>query len=167
MKKILFFVCFILVSTNSHAYYGETSYSGFTLFLALLMVVWGVLNIILFFKLWKATNNIEKITQKVISNKVISSKSDLDMQLFLLKTKGQDEEAIKLLNDTLEDSITKFINNNEVGEIANTIEVLDNKIKDIIASAEPYYKLFGMEVPSYFYNINYSNLHTYKMCVKD
>ena len=48
---------------------------GFLVLLYVIMFVWGILNIILFFKLWGMTNNVKKILD------VLNSKDNRDVKL--------------------------------------------------------------------------------------
>ena len=65
MKRLLFFSIFTAaISTEVFAagQYGEPELSGWLIFFSLVMIIWGILEIILFFKIWGMTNNVRKLT---------------------------------------------------------------------------------------------------------
>lgn len=67
MKKIFLFISALMGGAmNVFASYGDYSYSrsssgGFMEFLGVIMLAWGILEIILFFKIWGMTNNVKAI----------------------------------------------------------------------------------------------------------
>lgn len=76
-------------------------FSGLSLILAILFLAWGVLNIILFFKLWKACDNI-----KYISNNFHKASHPLSWRDLLML--GQREEAAKLVIRSLIDKLNSI-----------------------------------------------------------
>ena len=68
MKRISVIVFSLAITLSAFAYYGDYGYSssssemsGWLTFLFLVMFVWGILEIILFFKIWGMTNDIKAL----------------------------------------------------------------------------------------------------------
>ena len=73
MKRSSVFVLALAAATSAFAYYGSRGSSDFELpawfkIMCFIMIGWGVLNIILFFKVWGMTNNVSKIRRKYESD---------------------------------------------------------------------------------------------------
>lgn len=65
MKRIIVFM--VTASTTMSCFaagYGKLETPGWLEFLMLLMIVWSILEIILFFKIWGMTNNVRKLTKQ-------------------------------------------------------------------------------------------------------
>ena len=65
MKRFIVFM--VTASTTLSclaAGYGELDVPGWFKFLMLLMIAWGILEIILFFKIWGMTNDVRKLTNQ-------------------------------------------------------------------------------------------------------
>lgn len=65
MKRFIVFM--VTASTTLSclaAGYGELDVPGWFKFLMLLMIAWGILEIILFFKIWGMTNDVRKLTKQ-------------------------------------------------------------------------------------------------------
>lgn len=65
MKRIIVFM--VTASTTLSCFaagYGELEVPGWLKFLMLLMIAWGILEIILFFKIWGMTNDVRKLTKQ-------------------------------------------------------------------------------------------------------
>lgn len=66
MKRLLVFsISTVAISTEAFAagQYGEPKLPGWLMFIGLVMIVWGILEIILFFKIWGMTNDVRKLTR--------------------------------------------------------------------------------------------------------
>ena len=73
MKRTSLFAVMLLVAINSFAYYGDYGYgrsetSPADVLLFIILFVFGILQIILFFKIWGMTNNIKKIRKHIIGD---------------------------------------------------------------------------------------------------
>ena len=63
MKRNFALVLVAVSATNCFAAsYGDLETSGWLTFIGILMIAWGILEIILFFKIWGMTNNVRKLT---------------------------------------------------------------------------------------------------------
>ena len=71
MKRLFFLVAAVITASNCFAYYGDYSSSpsfelpGWVSFAGYLMIAWGILEIILFFKIWGMTNDIRAIKREI------------------------------------------------------------------------------------------------------
>lgn len=66
MKRFLVFSVSMAIASSSFAYYGEYSSPSFELpgwltFMGIIMIAWGILEIILFFKIWGMTNDVQAL----------------------------------------------------------------------------------------------------------
>lgn len=169
MKKLLVCACFMQCSLASFASYYDYEYrdksNGFIIFLEILGIVWAILNIILFFKLWRATNNIDKITNKFINQTEYLSWKEFQHKIFILNAKGKKEEVVKLMNDAVEADISKHIFE-ETNETL-TSEFLDNLIIKSKNKSLPYYKALGIEPPAYFDNLTNSAYCKFNETIKE
>lgn len=73
MKRIYILVVMSFVAISSFGYYGSYSYneppvSPAEVILFIILIVFGILQIILFFKLWGMTNNVRKIKKYLVGD---------------------------------------------------------------------------------------------------
>lgn len=68
MKRFFVLAFYATAALSSFAYYGDSSYSsskiempGWLTFMGIIMIAWGILEIILFFKIWGMTNDIRAL----------------------------------------------------------------------------------------------------------
>ena len=66
MKRFFVFVVSAMAASSSFAYYGDYSSPKFELpgwltFMGIIMIAWGILEIILFFKIWGMTNDVQAL----------------------------------------------------------------------------------------------------------
>lgn len=109
-------------------------------FLTIVFLVFGVLQIILFFKVWGMTNDVNKITGKLQCEK----DSTWNVRRALLY--GDKELAKKELMSCIISDFEKF------GDGGYGF----NQVEDIIAKYEPAFKQLGMDIPE-----NLKNIKTY------
>lgn len=113
------------------------------LFTAVIMLVFGVLQIILFFKVWGMTNNVKKIQDKMdypFNTRRLNFDSDFMFYLYNNK-KG---EAKDLLLKTMWDGVymPKMVR-------ANTTEIFDENYSRLKNKYGKYFDMLGEEFPSY------------------
>lgn len=106
-------------------------------FLTIVLLVFGVLQIILFFKVWGMTNDVNKITSKLQCEK----DSTWNVRRALLY--GDKELAKKELMNCIISDFEKF-GDGGYGFI---------QVEDIIAKYEPAFKQLGMDIPENLKNI--------------
>ena len=115
-------------------------------FISILIIVYAILNIILFFKIWGATNNIKKLTEHFTGN------TNKDSFLFLYLTKDKDAIYNKL-------NIQIF---NELRKIAFIVVIekdFNEKKESLLNTYKEYYTTIGIEIPNEFYNISYKQIY--------
>ncbi|WP_294590720.1 hypothetical protein [uncultured Bacteroides sp.] len=100
-------------------------------FLTIILLVFGVLQIILFFKMWGMTNDVNKITKKLQCEK------DKTWNVRRALLYGDQELAKKELMDCIISDFEKF---GDGGYGFNCVE-------DIISKYEPAFKQLEIEIP--------------------
>lgn len=95
---------------------------GFSLFLAIVFIIFGILQIILFFKVWIMTNDINKIKERACPDNL-----NVIRKLILKGDAGKAEEA---LIDSLISDIENFnsINYSSIQEIKDTYRPIFDKL---------------------------------------
>lgn len=123
--------------------------------------VFGILNIILFFKIWGMTNDVEvqKRLQNDMSNDLEKMKlkicnrgltnAQLSKRVLELKYTGQGDEAKKLVDQNLMLDVFNFICDKEA-----SIEQTKEKVGKVVAWYGKYYKILGCEAPNELKEIN-------------
>lgn len=76
------------------------------IFIAIITIVVGVLQIVLFFKLWKMTNDVRKIKKKIDADLEIDRTDKIRIALL----KGDKQKAIELLTDKLATELVRKSN---------------------------------------------------------
>lgn len=87
-----------------------------TLFVSIVIIVFGILQIILFFKVWGMTNNVSKIETALSNTENKEDKFDWKRDFCVLITSGKKEEAKVLLLRNMINSLSfrnVIISNNE------------------------------------------------------
>ena len=80
MKKKVFILLALMSSISAYAYdYGESSGSGFMTFVGILLLAWGILEIILFFKIWRMTGDVEALKRSLVDGKLSSDVSAMTL----------------------------------------------------------------------------------------
>lgn len=100
-------------------------------FLTIVLLIFGVLQIILFFKMWGMTNDVNRITKKLQCEK------DKTWNVRRALLYGDQELAKRELMDCIISDFEKF---GDGGYGFNCVE-------DIISKYEPAFKQLGMEIP--------------------
>lgn len=106
-------------------------------FLTIVLLVFGVLQIILFFKIWGMTNDVNRITKKLQCEK------DKTWNVRRALLYGDQELAKRELMDCIISDFEKF---GDGGYGFNCVE-------DIISKYEPAFKQLGMDIPENLKNI--------------
>lgn len=104
---------------------------------SIILIIFGVLQIILFFKIWGMTNDVNKITSKLQCEK----DNTWNVRRALLY--GDKELAKKELMNCIISDFEKF------GDGGYGF----NQVEDIIAKYDPAFKQLGMDIPENLKNI--------------
>nr|DAU46108.1 MAG TPA: hypothetical protein [Caudoviricetes sp.] len=110
-----------------------------TFILAAVVLVFGILQIILFFKLWGMTNDVKRLTVRFDSP---------DMNYIIKEIHKKNPNIADLLFDSLYNAMQKhFRYESGTAYSASTYSSMKDKYKEL-------YKKAGVEFPSVFENIN-------------
>lgn len=113
MKRQLFLVAAVITTANCFAYYDDYSSSpstelpGWVTFAGFLMIAWGILEIILFFKIWGMTNDIRALKKDFFHKKTDESYYLMAKNLRKNLVLGNIEHVKKTLLTNFMDEIIK------------------------------------------------------------
>lgn len=110
------------------------------IFILILYVVFGILSLILFFKVWGMCNNVYKIKSKFLGD---SSNNQDELKYFVLM--GKNEEAYNLLCREMYHTIF-----NEYGVHAVAVGYADSYCENVINMYKERFACIGMEIPDNF-----------------
>ena len=137
-------------------------------FIAVVLAIWGILEIILFFKVWMMTDNVEKLKNRFVegsnnNERELFVNMDIRSSVRTLYYLNKKEEAYELLNKYLYYIITYFSSH----EVYKRIDGKDySYIKGILYSSDEWinncyrevillYKALGRDVPDYLAPFDY------------
>jgi len=153
MKK-LFVIAFALATAPSaFAYYdinNTPSSSEFKLpiwflIMCVIMIAWGVLEIILFFKVWGMTNNVKKIKNGLAQDERLSD-DNIDSKIRLQLLQGDKDSAQRLLitqfGRTIEEIYEKMLYRDIHPDV-----ILKKDITELVQEFETRMQYIGMELP--------------------
>ena len=166
MKKIAFLLISFLVSMPAFAYGYSSSVDDTLNWIGILFFVWGILEIILFFKIWGATDNIDKLKSAIYDEKI---GDDIKLYLRRMYILGKEDEAYDALNKLFCSEIVKLHDKctfgcgpeGYVGYGQNRRSVVDDfnaKKKYIISEYQKHYQSIGKEMPQKFHEIDLKDL---------
>ena len=140
MKKLVFFASAFISAISAFAYdsYGFSSYneglSGFEVFTICIMIFSIILSVIVLFRWWKMTVNVERICKKITRDK---------STLTYLVATGEKEQAEKTAITMLADLLFPIY---EDVNVYNKAEVMNKVIFDQL----PMIEKLGLSVPDYY-----------------
>ncbi|MBQ7461842.1 MAG: hypothetical protein IJS63_06240 [Bacteroidaceae bacterium] len=132
MKRLLIIAASLAHASSSFAYYDSPfEMPGWFKFMGIVMIVWGVLEIMLFFKIWGMTNDIEALKKDYFNENHFESRDDLIQYLRKNLVLGNIDKVKRIL-------LRNFIENVEqgYGELASYGYVKDENGNDKWASFE-------------------------------
>lgn len=164
-KRLTTFLSLSTMSISCFAYgdygYGENSLniglpSYFNLMVVIIIAV-GVLEAILFFKIWGMTNDVEKLKNHIIPDTTYGVSAVRDLWL-----KGKVEQAYDALNSFMVDRINQAYNESrEYQDKEKAIENFRKKVEDLCTKNEPTYKAIGREIPETIMNLSYEQFKNF------
>ena len=148
MKKFIILAVLVSVCLSSYAYYSDYSYSSygtsspFSEIIQIIMFIGGILEIILFFKIWGMTNNIKKLKKEYFSESI--SKIDQEQFYYLRKNLmlGKTEKVKEAL-------ILNFLEN-----IAQNYTNKNASIRPYVDNLQKQFDKIGEELPVYISQMN-------------
>lgn len=177
MKRITVFAALAITAINLFAagYYGDYSYSspkfempGWLVFMAIIMIAWGILEIILFFKIWGMTNDIREMKNDYFNEKKYETQGQMKESLRKNLVLGDIEKVKKTLLkefiDDVESAFAKMKSSDYVKDENGAYQLTSYKEKNLKESIRPYveklqkqFELLGEELPVYI-----NRMETYK-----
>ena len=178
----------LLLATNIMAFAQDDEFStsydpkpssgvdGWIIFYGIVFLIFAVLQIILFFKVWGMTNNVKKLKQKFVETEKPDTNEYISHKVMLLHLEGKDEDAFDFLNHNLYNRLIPYISQicqliqsdsykikikdgecygyyeNEEYNLSKSFE---EKKKEEIESLEVYYHKIGKEIPSYLKDLTF------------
>lgn len=112
-------------------------------FLSVILIIFGILQIILFFKLWGMTNDVRHISEK-IGAQPIDTFPQLEQSIRKLLLEGEKDQAIDLLRSNLVKDLIDYISKGYNYQIINNLK---NNYRE-------YYEKFGVPFPEQIEKIN-------------
>ena len=139
-------------------------------FISIVLVIWGILEIILFFKVWMMTNNVEKLKNRFVEGSK-DGESDLVAYINIRRSVrtlyylNKKEEAYELLNKYLyyqlayfaQNPIYKDDNGKEYSYIDRVSCYKDEWIDKVFKTVTPLYKALGKDIPDNLQQFNYDD----------
>ena len=127
-----------------------------------IVIIWSIVCIILFFKVWRACNDIHTLKEKINDTRTIE-------ELYLV---GDDEHVYTALNKSLVKRITVIVNKMVMtyrGTVEWSEESLNNLFKEdldaLLEEYSPKYKIIGKSIPERIANAKFSDLYLQKMLI--
>ena len=114
-------------------------------FLSVILIIFGILQIILFFKLWGMTNDIRRISEK-IGAQPNETYSQLEKSIWQFLLENKKDKAIEFLNSNFSSELIEATRWS--GETA------DNIIKSKKKRYRKYYEKLGVPFPEQIEKIN-------------
>lgn len=131
MKRTYLLLMFSAFVLNGFAAgrYGEPELPGWLTFMGIIMIAWGILEIILFFKIWGMTNDIKALKKDHFNETVFETKGEMASYLRRTLVLGNMENVKRIL-------LKNFIDNVEhgYGELPTAGYVKDENGNDIFTT---------------------------------
>ncbi len=161
MKKFFMLSLLGLVANNCFAAgAGYSDIENLFTFIGIILLIWGILEIILFFKIWRMTNDVNKLKNNLTNSALTQYEKKSKLRTLLIM--GNKEEAKRLI---IYDFILKI--ESEYQEIRKTLSIkvdetyegalekaLNKPIDDYKNTLEKELKLFGIDVPECIKSMN-------------
>ena len=163
MKRTFALASVLIVASSCFAYYGSYSSSdtsGLFTFIGIVMIIWGILEIILFFKIWGMTNDIKALKKDHFNETALKTKAEtawyLTSNLVLGNKEIVKKTLLKNFVDNLESDFEAFprgyYEKDEIGHdkwVSLKVQNLDKSIKPYIDNLKLQFEKIDEEVPVY------------------
>lgn len=167
MKRLFVLFVSMVCASSGFAYYGDYSYSspklempGWLVFMGIVMIVWGILEIVLFFKVWGMTANVKALKKAHFNEMEFESKAEIVRFLRENLVLGNMENVKKILLKNFIDNIKRSYaklpvggyekNENGVSQYVSYKEKnLKVSIRPYIESLQKQYDKIGEQMPVY------------------
>lgn len=150
-RKIISLSLLLAATAPAFAQYGNDSIlanDGFLTFISIILLASGALQIILFFKVWIMTNDVNVLKKKYIDNAsfIPDELKTTRMAVLKLKLSNKTEEAYSTLNGLIFDRMLRNFNSN--GKIG-----FENNKKFVFSLYSELYNQIGKEIPEELRNL--------------
>ena len=156
MKRLSVIAFALTVALSTYAYYDDYSGSsssfempGWFTFMGVVMIIWGVLEIILFFKIWGMTNDVKAMKKDMFNETAFSS--DAELAQFVRKNivLGNIENIKRILLQNFMDTIKNRYNTLRQYSSLSTEEIMQIEIKSYIETLQKQFDIIGEKLPVY------------------
>lgn len=133
--------------------------------LGIIFIVFGVLQIILFFRIWGMTNNVSELTETFCETPdSFPGQAHPFHTISKYMTLGQNDKAIKFLNDLLDtrqnEIVISFINK------TLTVEQCQVRWERTLAYYKRVYGKVGTEIPQDYENFDFAKYQDNLLCLR-
>lgn len=139
-------------------------------FIAVVLAIWGILDIILFFKVWMMTDNVEKLKNRFVEGSKggesnLFANMDIKSSVKALYYLNKKEEAYELLNKYLyyklayfaKNVISKDGNGREYAYVDGINWYKEAWFDKVFKTVTPLYKALDKDIPENLQQFNYDD----------
>ena len=182
MKRLFVFSISMAAASSSFAYYGDYSSPRFELpgwltFMGIIMIAWGILEIILFFKIWGMTNDVQALKKDHFCETTFETKGQMARYLRKNLVLGNMDNVKRILLqnfiDNVEDAYSNMSSGAYIPDEKGTPQWVDYEEQNLKESVRPYvenlqkqFEKIGEELPIYIQRMECFGDY-YKMFVKE
>ncbi len=167
MKRLFVMFVSLACASSGFAYYGDHYYSspklempGWLVFMSLVMIVWGILEIVLFFKVWGMTDNVKALKKAHFNEMEFETKTEmarfLRRNLVLGNMENVKKSLLKNFIDNIERGYAKLpsggYEKDEKGDsqyVSYTEKNLKESIRPYVEKLQKQYDKIGEQMPVY------------------
>lgn len=118
----------------------------------IIIIVFGILQIILFFKIWGMTNDIEKIRDKYCRTETVKIEG-IKPAVVRMKNLGQKKEALVFLDNMMQKRLDGLFTELQTSD--TPIEELDKHWSNYVRGYTKMYIYLGEEIPEGYKNFSF------------
>ena len=163
MKRFFMFVAMLATAASCFAYYGDyssSSNSGWLTFLGIVLLIWGVLQIILFFKVWGMTNDIKALKKDHFNEGTFETNTSLARYLRKNLVLGNMDNVKRILLQDFIDNVESaygelraygYVTDDEGNEkyVSLKEQNLKESIRPYVENLQKHFDKIGEELPVY------------------
>ena len=163
MKRFFMFVAMLATAASCFAYYGDyssSSNSGWLTFLGIVLLIWGVLQIILFFKVWGMTNDIKALKKDHFNEGTFETNTSLARYLRKNLVLGNMDNVNRILLQDFIDNVESaygelraygYVTDDEGNEkyVSLKEQNLKESIRPYVENLQKQFDKIGEELPVY------------------
>lgn len=175
MKRLVALSMVMASASNCFAHYGDSSFEmpGWFKFMGIVMIVWGVLEIILFFKIWGMTDDVKALKKDHFSETAFKSTEEiaryLRKNLVLGNMENVKRTLLKNFIDNIEqayDELQSYEYNGNDKWTCLEEQNLKKSIRPYVENLKKQYDKIGEDLPVYIQRMETFGDY-YKLFVKE